>query len=199
MIVDEIMLKKHYTPSMSIVPNNIGQINELMPGVQVGSNVQFDLGDDSFANLLSSKLDELSNSAGEVYTQLMGPMGVPIGLNIEGLTDDPFKVNAIDAGSMSELSLNQSEGAGFDEDVVKSGGHRIDKSLMEQLGAGRDAVDISLTDLMAMAKSKNTIKSPFSNENTTGFGNFMKKQAAGMYGTMGKGFANNVADILSAL
>ena len=69
---------------MSIVPNNIGQINELMPGVQVGSSVKFDLGDDSFANLLSSKMDEVSSEAGEIYTQLMGPMGVPAGLNIEG-------------------------------------------------------------------------------------------------------------------
>ena len=184
---------------MSILPNNIGQINELMPGVQVGSSVQFDLGDDTFANLLSSKMDEASGAAGEIYTQLMGPMGVPIGMSIEGLTDDPFKVGAIDANSMSELSLNQSEGTGFDEEVIKSAGHRIGKELIGQLAADNKTGDISVVDLMQMAKSKNTITSPFSNENTSGMGHFMKKQAAGMYGVMGKGFANSVSDILSAM
>lgn len=184
---------------MSIVPNNIGQINELMPGVQVGSSVNFDLGDDSFANLLSAKMDETSGAVGEIYTQLMGPMGVPIGMNIEGLTDNPFKVTAIDGSSMGELALNQSEGAGFDEEVVKSSGNRIDKSMMEQLKANSGTNEISLVDLVQMSKSKSTIRSPFSNENVSGVDKFMKKQAAGMYGVLGKGVANSVSDLLSAM
>lgn len=184
---------------MSIVPNNIGQINELMPGVQVGSSVKFDLGDDSFANLLSSKMDEVSSEAGEIYTQLMGPMGVPAGLNIEGLTDDPFKVNAVNPSEMGEISLNQSEVTGFDEEVAKSSGHRIGKDVLNQLrGENGDEV-ISLTDLMQMAKSKNTITSPFGNKDTNEVSKFMKRQAAGMYGVMGKSFANNVVDVLSAM
>ncbi len=180
---------------MSITPNALNQINELMQGAQIGSGVQFDLGDDTFANLLNSKLDSLNGDIGEIYTQLMGPLGVPAGINIEGLTDDPFRVSAIDQASLGELSLNQSEINGFDEDVLKSSGNKIDNRFFEQLGN-----NASITDLIQMASSKNTHKAlEMQDSFSNGFGSFLKKQAANLYGTMGKTVANNIADLLSAM
>lgn len=180
---------------MSITPNALNQINELMQGTQIGSGVQFDLGDDTFANLLNSKLDSLNNSVGEIYTQLMGPIGVPAGINIEGLTDDPFRVSAIDNASMGELSLNQSEVNGFDEDVVKSSGKHLNSRFFEQLGN-----NASITDLIQMAGSKNTLKALEAQDSfSNGFGTFLKKQAANLYGVMGKTTANNITDLLSAM
>lgn len=185
---------------MSVVPNSINQINELMQGLQVGSNVQFDMGDDSFANLLNSKIEQFAGNNGETYTQLMGAIGVPVGLQIEGLTDDPFKVSAINSSELGELGLNQSEVSGHDDEVIKSSGNRIDKEIFEQLGAKRGGTtNISVIDLFQMASSKNTIKASQAQENSTGMGNFMKKHAANLYGTLGKVAANNLSDILSAI
>ena len=51
-----------------------------------------------------------------------------------------------------------------------------------------------------MRDSKNAQKVLQAQEEfSNGFGNFMKKQAANMYGHMGKTFANNINDLLSAM
>ena len=47
---------------MSIVPNSLNQINELMQGGQISSGVQFDLTDDTFAKILGNKLNQAEES-----------------------------------------------------------------------------------------------------------------------------------------
>lgn len=181
---------------MSIVPFSLNQINELTQGNQIGTGVQFDLNDDTFANILGDKLNQFDGNQ-EIFTQLMGPIGVPIGMSIEGLTDDPFKVSAIDSSSLGELSLNQSEVNGNDENIIKSAGQRVD-NLIDLLNNGSGSV--SITDVLQMRDSKVAQKfAQAQDEFSNGFGNFMKKQAANMYGHVGKNIANNIGDILSAM
>lgn len=181
---------------MSIVPNSLNQVTELMQGVNVGTNVNFDLSDDTFANILGGKIDEL-NAPQEMFTQLMGPIGVPVGLSIEGLTDDPFKVSAIGSADSAEIGLNQSEINGNDENVLKSGGHKIE-DFISQLGKGKSSV--SIDDIMQIRESKSTLKAMQNKDNfSNGLGNFMKKQAANLYGVMGKTAASSVSDLLSSM
>ena len=182
---------------MSIVPNGINSINELMQGTQIGSGINFDLSDDTFANILGNKLNSLED-VGEVFTQLMGPIGVPVGLNIEGLTDDPFKVSAINQTELGELALNQSEINGNDENILKSAGINMN-DIINKLN-NNISESVSITDVLNISQSKNSIKA-LQNENnlTNGFGKFVKKQAANIYSTMGKTVASNIGDLLSAL
>lgn len=181
---------------MSIVPNSLNQINELVQGTQISTGINFDLSDDTFANILGDKLDKL-NSVPETFTQLMGPIGIPTGLNIEGLTDNPFKVGAIGSADMAELSLNQSEVNSNDENVIKAAGHKIE-DFISQLNNGKGSV--SVDDIMLMKASKSTLKAMQGQDNlSNGLGNFMKKQAANLYGVMGRTAASTVSDLLSAM
>ena len=182
---------------MDFIPNSLNQINELSQSLQTGSGIQVNLNDNTFANLLNSKLDGIAGQGTEVYTQLMGPLGVPAGLNIEGLTD-PFKVNALDAGSMSELSLNQSESTGEDENIIKSAGNKLE-SLFEFSG-NTNGGNINVADLFSMKASKNSVNLASAQEKLSGgFGQFLQKHASKLYGTMGKNIAHNLGDILSAI
>ncbi len=182
---------------MDFIPNSLGQISELTQGLQIGTTPQFNLNDDTFANLLNSKLDGIAGDGLEVYTQLMGPLGVPAGLNIEGLTD-PFKVSAVDAGSMSELSLNQSEANGEDENILKAAGNKLE-NLFDNI-SGKTGGNINVTDLFSMKTSPSRVNLASAQEKlASGFGQFMQKHAASLYGTMGKTIAHNIGDILSAM
>ena len=181
---------------MSIVPNSLNQITELTQGNQIGSGVKFDLSDDTFANILGDRLNKMDD-VGEVFTQLMGPIGVPVGLNIEGLTDDPFKVSAINPSELGELALNQSEINGNDENVLKSSGLKMN-DFLKQLDNGSGSV--SITDAIGLSKSKNTVKAMLNQDSySNGLGNFVKKQAANLYGTMNKTVASSINDLLSAM
>lgn len=182
---------------MDFIQGGINQLNELTQGLQVGGSQQFNLDDNTFANLLNSKLDGLASGGIETYTQLLGPLGVPAGLNIEGLTD-PFKVNAIDSSSLSELSLNQSEAAGEDENILKLGLNKTE-DILEQLGA-KQGKTIDVTELFQLKNSQDSVKNAAAQDKLAGgFGHFMQKQAANLYGTMGKAIVHNLSDILSAI
>lgn len=182
---------------MDFIPNSLTQINELSQGLQVGSGSQVNLDDDTFANLLNSKLDGLASQGMEVYTQLMGPLGVPAGLNIEGMTD-PFKVNAVDANSMADMALNQSEASGEDENVLKAAGNKLE-SLFDNL-SDRMSGNINVSDLFSMKDSSNGLKLASAQDKLNdGFGQFMQKHAAHLYGAMGKTIVHNLGDILSAI
>ena len=185
---------------MDFIPNSINQINELTQGLQTGSaGGQFNLGDDTFANLLNSKLDGLAGQGMEVYTELMGPLGMPAGLNIEGLSD-PFKVNAVDNNTLSELSLNQSEAGGEDENILKSAGNKIE-SLFDKFDfRGGGSIDIAdLINTKSINQNMTAVKSTQSGGASAGFEKFLHKQAAGIYNHMGKTIAHNLGDILSAI
>ncbi len=182
---------------MDFLPNSLIQINELSQGLQAGTSTPVNLDDNTFANLLDSKLDGLAEQNTETYTQLMGPLGVPAGLNIEGLTD-PFKVSAIDSNSMAELSLNQSEANGEDENIIKSAGNSLE-NLFDNI-SDRISGNINFTDLLSMKDSAHNINiSSTQDKLSNGFSSFMQKQAAHLYGVMGKSIANNIGDILSAI
>lgn len=179
---------------MDFLPNSLNQVSEISQGLQVGAGNQVNLNDDTFANLLNSKLDGLAGQGMEVYTQLMGPMGVPAGLNIEGLTD-PFKVNAIDNSSIAELSLNQSESNGEDENVIKAAGNKLE-NLFQDIGSRGS----SIADLFSMKSPDNHLNLASAQDKLqSGLGQFMQKHAATLYGAMGKTIVHNLGDILSAI
>ena len=164
----------------------LSSINSLfqVDGAQKTNGIEaFDLDDDRFSNILDGELDKLQDDDIK-QNNLVGQLGVPAGLNIEGFDYNSF-IDNLDPSDMVD---------GIDTDSNIKDNNKFD--LGSLVDDAKEAFSPVVDSLM---NGKLNLESGNSANPVQAVKNFWGNQASNFYSLMDKDTVNDISDLVAKL
>ena len=164
---------------MSLVSNFIGGIS----GISLGNNTvtpNFDLNDTTFSELLEKQLNTTDKTEG--LSNSLGTLGIPAGLQIDGMNGAEF----------TETAFDQAEAFGAKTDAEKSEEENQTNNIIDLNNDG----DVTSSEIRTFFGSLLDSGSTGQEARSELF-DFAKKQAANLYDKYSKNVVTNLNDFVS--
>ena len=164
---------------MSLVSNFIGGIS----GISLGNNTvtpNFDLNDTTFSELLEKQLNTTDKTEG--LSNSLGTLGIPAGLQIDGMNGAEF----------TETAFDQAEALGAKTDAEKSEEENQTNNIIDLNNDG----DVTSSEIRTFFGSLLDGGSTGQEARSELF-DFAKKQAANLYDKYSKNVVTNLNDFVS--